>query len=670
MPNLVHIAAFLTTAVALLAGPAAWAARPDCDYYASPTGDPGASGTSPAEAFTVAAFTTPGAGGAIPAQPGATLCLLDGTYLGADSMIDVLDLHGLPGQPISFVAYNDGGAVIDGEEVRVPARIVESSWLVLEGMDVTRGACPALGVKGRSVDPNDPMAPLSPAVENVVIRRVVASSANPGWSDLDRDSVMDSFDNCTETFNPASSQGGGPLEQPNDTDPYDGDDEFGNACDCDFNNDGSCTNQDALLLTNDFCFYHPGYDENGIVCGLNHQLTGRITDMDSDGDVDLDDSALYGLAAADGLPGPANSDSLANCHVLSINGADDLLLEDVAAFGTGRKTIEFHRSNRVTLRRAWARWEGSGGSNNQIVSCAYDSYGNRCENVLATHNSSQQPPGPHPGVGRAFIGVDHWETANAAFSPTPDPFYVDLEVVGGLAYVKDPLVCGNGVGAVPCVSNGLYFTGGKAATFRDSVVYTNYVEAPVPVGEPGPRRYILSNFCETPTNGCVRVEGEDLELSISNVTTWGPWLKSPGSDWVFDPAQNQSNDEVLPDPPFESVFSVDPVTGTGGQLCYRVNEPGVPLWPWPMRARILAATAAELPRTVPATLAAPWQPEPVDVHVDVEQMFGPIPAPCWNASATVPGMGAVGLLASAGLVLGYGGLVLWRRGRRMRTIRR
>ena len=50
-----------------------------------------------------------------PPVPGNTLCLLDGTYTGVNSMIlPPVGLSGTSTQPLTIQALNDGGALLDG----------------------------------------------------------------------------------------------------------------------------------------------------------------------------------------------------------------------------------------------------------------------------------------------------------------------------------------------------------------------------------------------------------------------------------------------------------------------------------------------------------------------------------------------------------------------------
>ena len=80
-----------------------------CDYYASPNG--AGNGRSEKSPFRIADFWTV-------ARPGATLCLLDGTYRHTDSMITpgASGKSGRSGIPITVKALNDGAVTIDGNE--------------------------------------------------------------------------------------------------------------------------------------------------------------------------------------------------------------------------------------------------------------------------------------------------------------------------------------------------------------------------------------------------------------------------------------------------------------------------------------------------------------------------------------------------------------------------
>jgi hypothetical protein len=143
----------------LLGTGSAWAEP--CHYYASPNGR--GNGRSDKSPFKVADFWTV-------ARPGTTLCLLDGTYQGADSMItpDASGKSGSSDNPITVKALNDGAVTIDGEYEHRPVFLKGNSYWVLEGFNVKNGRRGAVHIRG----------------SNNIVRRVVAwdNSFIPGYS--------------------------------------------------------------------------------------------------------------------------------------------------------------------------------------------------------------------------------------------------------------------------------------------------------------------------------------------------------------------------------------------------------------------------------------------------------------------------------------------------------
>jgi hypothetical protein len=89
----------------------------DTTYYISPTGDDSRSGLSEAEAWA----TFNHAWQAL--YPGDTLILLDGVY---NQSLQPNERNGEPGKPITIRAKNDGQAIIDGQNQRVPVYL--GSW--------------------------------------------------------------------------------------------------------------------------------------------------------------------------------------------------------------------------------------------------------------------------------------------------------------------------------------------------------------------------------------------------------------------------------------------------------------------------------------------------------------------------------------------------------------
>ena len=112
----------------------------------------------------------------------------------------------------------------------------------------------------------------------------------PGHEDVDDDGVGDLGDNCPLT--PNSSQ-------------VDADaDGAGNACDCDFNQDGLCDVSDALRFLNDFCAVNRNYNDGTVDCtATQNQSQGLETDMNGDDTMSLEDGVLYNASVENGGPG-------------------------------------------------------------------------------------------------------------------------------------------------------------------------------------------------------------------------------------------------------------------------------------------------------------------------------------------------------------------------------
>ncbi|MGE0869497.1 MAG: hypothetical protein AB7P03_13100 [Kofleriaceae bacterium] len=130
-------------------------------YYVAPppTGSDAASGQSPETPWATFAHALPRL------TPGDALALLDGTYLeGLD-----IRISGEPGQPIAIRALNDGGALIDGEVLRVPCKVTGADGalvhdVVVEGLRCANGIQEVVWVN---------------RAERVQLRRITAHDAGP-----------------------------------------------------------------------------------------------------------------------------------------------------------------------------------------------------------------------------------------------------------------------------------------------------------------------------------------------------------------------------------------------------------------------------------------------------------------------------------------------------------
>ena len=152
---LIQSAVFL--ALLLVFMPNASHAAAACTHYASPTGT--GSGLSVSQPFKIANFWAV-------AKPGDTLCLLDGRYTGAESMITPPSgLSGNSVAPITISAINDGAVWLNGEGIRRPVFLSNNDWWILEGFNAS--------------DSNISVVVIGGGADNNVIRRVCAWNAPP-----------------------------------------------------------------------------------------------------------------------------------------------------------------------------------------------------------------------------------------------------------------------------------------------------------------------------------------------------------------------------------------------------------------------------------------------------------------------------------------------------------
>jgi hypothetical protein len=128
-----------------------------CNYYASPTGT--GTGLSPSSPFKISNFWPL-------ANPGQTLCLLDGTYTGSGSMINPpQNRRGMSGSPITIRALNDGKVLISGQTSGVPIALYYNDWFVIEGVNACCSSASVVSLSNSS---------------NNIVRRVAAWDALDG----------------------------------------------------------------------------------------------------------------------------------------------------------------------------------------------------------------------------------------------------------------------------------------------------------------------------------------------------------------------------------------------------------------------------------------------------------------------------------------------------------
>jgi hypothetical protein len=316
-----------------------------------------------------------------------------------------------------------------------------------------------------------------------------------------------------------------------------------------------------------------------------------------------------------------------NVHVVGISGAtSDVLLEDVAAFGTGRKVFSSSQGPlRTVFRRVWGRWEGSITQGPKAtVTMQYNSDGTTCENCVMTWSSESMP---------ATYTLTNASGATLNSTPRsrieqpvplytqdfPKPLCSHATILGSIGYVK----AGDQWGGFPAmVMQGKFKQ--SCVTLKHTLMVMSpansafgstqgFLMNPVTTGSPTPG---TNNVANNTTS--IRGKADAWNTFAHTLHSEGTSLGAIANPWT--------------------------TTGEGANLCYRwVNGAvtTIPLWPWPMNERIKAATAAagaysaEYPASVVG--CGPGQGNcaggrsmriETDVTADIEALLGPIASPC------------------------------------------
>ncbi|MCH2222109.1 MAG: thrombospondin type 3 repeat-containing protein [Dechloromonas sp.] len=113
----------------------------------------------------------------------------------------------------------------------------------------------------------------------------VSAGPNP---DVDGDGVKNLVDNCVQASNPDN-------DQANQSGPLDADrDGFGNACDADYNNNGTINTQDFAQFS---AAYGTGYPGDAAY--------SDVIDMNANGTINTQDFASFSSGYGAGVPGPS-----------------------------------------------------------------------------------------------------------------------------------------------------------------------------------------------------------------------------------------------------------------------------------------------------------------------------------------------------------------------------
>jgi len=333
-----------------------------------------------------------------------------------------------------------------------------------------------------------------------------------------------------------------------------------------------------------------------------------------------------------------------NVHVMLATAADNILFEDVAAFGGGRRPFSVQGASNVTFRRAWGSWGGSITIGPKTtITMGYNSYNVVCENCLMTWSAESMPQeydatGPDGLKTTAYPGLDGRYTnfvVEAAYRPFgednvangPNGACMAQTILGSLAYVKAGVRFGAPYTGPGSDQRSLIQQGGSDHACN-TIRHTLAIMAPAHANFKSIVGFIGGSGGGTATNTTSIYGGQPATADSWN-TAWTRSLQAEGSSTLSTPS------------PWTT-------TGAGANLCYRwdtaAGAPGtVPLWPWPMNDRIKQATGSAgyygqgyadavvgCGAGQGSCVGGRATRVAMNVMADVESLLGPIPAQCRN----------------------------------------
>lgn len=268
-----------------------------------------------------------------------------------------------------------------------------------------------------------------------------------------------------------------------------------------------------------------------------------------------------------------------NFHVFSFDTSSNGLIEDCAAWGRGRKMMEFYNGTNNTGRRCWARHSREDGTGGVTFEMSYTSTGTTWENCIG----SWAREGGGPNVG-GHGGIFSWSGSSSGND--------DSKLLGSIAYIR-------GSDQVS-IDTGLVMSGsGPNYQNPDGIDVVAYVQ---PGYHTSIRPFSMNNAQNNSLAGITAIGGTTDAFANWSVSNY-----------------------------VKSATSVSIWTGTGATIGYRYENrvlTSTPLWPWPMDQRIKDALVTSGYQSV----TFGFNNNTGYLTDAIEEMFGTIPPEYYSAS--------------------------------------
>lgn len=315
-----------------------------------------------------------------------------------------------------------------------------------------------------------------------------------------------------------------------------------------------------------------------------------------------------------------------NTHVFMFISSSNNLVEDCAFFGAGRNVFHnFGTSDGNIARRVWARWEGSTTQGGKLAfQMDYAGHGLLCENCIGTWSAElmpesyllTDPSGNSLGIAMSNFAVDQpYSIFKSAANPGETS---NLQLYDSLAYLKP----GDATAPANWPAVGIYFQHGSSMTLRHAMTF---------ISPSHPEFNVITGIV-------VGTSGESQSGLLADHLSS---VRGAAGDQFFNVTATNSSFGTQLAKFGGSVTDPWTTAGAGANLCFRwVN--GVvtttPLWPWPMRDRIKAATAAAGAYGGPCVGCPTVRSSRVqtDMQADIETLLGAIPSQCIGGGVPNP----------------------------------
>jgi hypothetical protein len=286
-----------------------------------------------------------------------------------------------------------------------------------------------------------------------------------------------------------------------------------------------------------------------------------------------------------------------NTEVIGTSDSDNILFEDVAAWGIARKTYSASQGgNNVTCRRCFGRWEGSHVVGPKMTfGFAYNNYNMTIENSIGTWSGER--------MKQQYTLLDYfgnpWTGSTAGT-------YTNFEVEQPYGIYAVDRLDGDKNANSRILGSIAYVTGRDRFNAAQLLFSTNVnaMEIAHTLAYVQPATHAAKGFSLHGVSGVVAPE-----LTARSLTAIAATASFISQAWNV--ADVQLGTTLL--------ATASPFVGSAGaQICTRYTD-GVltsePLWPWPMNQRIIDGMVQSGRNAL-------------DVTATIEELLGPIPSPC------------------------------------------